>query len=156
MFSIAGWLFADMLLAMMMIFIVASTTSVTILPKKQLTPTPISRTLPRLELKFHRFTVNVDPNGLLNDSSSTIAAVRNQVRSQAFLKGRSVGLVVVYGGAPNDAYISTALTIAEKVYNILLTLGKQRFAFSRASVYDPLYIFGGSQAIVTIDVFLFA
>src|SRR6266446_9227880 len=117
MFSIAGWLFADMLLAMMMIFIVASTTSVTIPPKTKLTPT--SRALPRLELKFHRFTIDVDPNGILNDAPDAIAAVKNQVRSQAFLKGRSAGLVVVYGGAPDDTYISTALAIAEKVYKIL-------------------------------------
>ncbi len=156
MFSIAGWLFADMLLAMMMIFIVASTTSVDILPKTKLAPTPTPKVLPRLELNFHRFSINVDPNGLLNDVSGAIADVKSQVKSQAFLKGRSVGLVIVYGGAPSDADVSTALTIADKVYNVLIALGKQGFAFSRASIYDPLYIFEGNLTIVTVDVFLFA
>lgn len=154
MFSIAGWLFADMLLAIMMIFIVASTTSVTILPKTNPTPTP--KVLLRLELKFHRFSLHVDPNGLLKNAPSAIADVKSQVKSQAFLKGRSVGLVIVYCGAPGDADIVTALTIADKVYAVLLSLGKHGFAFSRASVYDPLYIFGGDLATVTIDVFLFA
>ncbi len=157
-FSIAGWLFADLLLALMMIFLVASTVGIYTPPPKpsHRTPTPTPPILPRLELNFHRFTINIDPGGLLNGTPSEIDDIKSQVRAQTFLKGRSAGLVIVYGGAPGDSDISTALDIAGKVYGVLGILGKEGFVFTRASHYDPLYLFGGNLAIVTIDVYLFA
>lgn len=156
MFSLAGWLFADLLLALTTIFIVASAVGVYVPPQPKSKPTPTPRVLPRLELKFHRFTINVDPGGLLNGDQNAVDSVKQQVRAQSFLKGRSAGLVIVYGGAPSDSDISTALNIASKIYDIILALGKQGFAFSRASRYDPLYVFGNGLSIVTVDVFLFS
>lgn len=156
----AGWLFADLLLALAMLFLAANTFAVRPPPKLLATPTatatPKPTVLPRLELQFHEFTINVDPNGLLNNSQSAIASVEQQVKAKAVLRGRSVGLVIAYGGAPGDSQIGQAQAIAGKVYGVLKTLGKQGFAFSRSSYYDMLYDLGGSTNIVTIDVYLFA
>ena len=159
----AGWLFADLLLALAMLFLAANTFAIhppppppKIVKKVTPTPTPKPTVLPRLELSFHEFTINVDSNGLLNNSQGAIASVEQQVKAQAVLRGRSVGLVIAYGGAPGDGQIGTAQAIAGKVYDILKTLGRQGFAFSRSSYYDTLYDLGGKTSIVTLDVYLFA
>ncbi len=100
-FPSVGWLFADLLLALAMLFLIANTVGnpsqskpkTTLVPTKVvlgITPTPTP--LPRLELQFHEFTINVDPNGLLSGSQSAIDNVKNQVRGQSVLRGRSVGL----------------------------------------------------------------
>lgn len=158
-----GWLFADLLLALAMIFLLANTVGSSNKPKLKPTPTPTRvlptptpTPLPRLELKFHEFTINVDPNGLLNNSQSATVSVEQQVKAQAILRGRNVGLVIAYGGAPGDSQIGQAQAIAGKVYGILKFLGKQGFAFTRSSYYNTLYDLGGSPNIVTIDVYLFA
>lgn len=166
----AGWLFADMLLALTMLFLVANTLAVkplttraksriTPVPTKVKitpTPTPIPTQLPRLELSFHEFTINVDSQGLLNNSQSAINSVKQQVKAQPVLRGRSVGLVIAYGGAPDDSQIPTAQAIAGKVYNALRSFGKGDSVFGRASYYDTLYLLGGNPNKVTLDIYLFA
>ena len=156
----AGWLFADLLLALAMLFLAANTFAIKPPPKTLVTPTatatPKPTVLPRLELKFHEFTINVDPNGLLNGSQNAIASVEKQVKAQTILRGRSVGLVIAYGGAPSDSQIGQALTVAGKMYDVLKILGKQGFAFTRSSYYNTLYDLGGNTNIVTIDIYLFA
>lgn len=157
-----GWLFADMLLALAMLFLIANTIGSPPKPKPKPTPTPTKvivkptpTPLPRLELKFHEFTINIDPNGLQNNDPQAVASVKQQVRRQGILQGRSVGLVIAYGGAPGDSDIPMALSIASKIYNILKSLGQEGFAFSRASYYNPLYLLGGTNTVVTLDIYLF-
>lgn len=166
----AGWLFADMLLALTMLFLVANTIAVKPLPTRAKgkitptatkvsitpTPTPTPTPLPRLELNFHEFTINVDPQGLLNNSQSAINSVKQQVKAQPVVRGRSVGLVIAYGGAPDDSQISRAQAIAGKVYNALKSFGKQDSVFGRASYYNTLYLLGGNPNKVTLDIYLFA
>jgi hypothetical protein len=158
-----GWLFADLLLALAVLFLVANTLAIKPPPpvprtikKPAVKLTPTATPLPRLELNFHEFTIHVDPNGLLNNNRGAIASVEQQVRAQSVLNGRSVGLVIVYGGATTVSQISTAQTIARKIYSILQGLGKAGFAFTRASYYNPLYNLGDSANDVTVDVYLFA
>jgi len=71
------------------------------------------------------------------------------------LQGRSVGLAIVYGVAPNDAEIDQALQIATKVYAILKGLGQEGYFFQRASYYVPLFSFGPDPSRVEVDVYLF-
>ncbi len=110
----------------------------------------------RLNFKFQEFTLVVhDITGLLSDSPSAINDVEQQVRSQSILQGSSVGLAIVYDGAPNDALIGQAQTVAEKVYGVLGRLGREGFAFQRSSYYVPLYSLGVDLSTVQIDVYLF-
>lgn len=114
-------------------------------------------TAPVIRLDFHykEFTINVDYQGLLNNSQSAINNVKSQLRSQSVLQGRNVGLAIVYDGAPSDGNISQALAVAQKVYGVLAKLGQENFAFQRSSYYNPLFVLGGSLSTVKIDVYLF-
>ncbi len=58
--------------------------------------------------------------------------------------------------SPNDGQIGRAEGIANKVYDILQSLGKHNKTFANISRYDPLYLLGGDPSTVTIDIFLFA
>ncbi len=119
---------------------------------------PMHCTLPsiRLETRFKSFKLNVkDVNGLLNGSQAEINDIEQQVRSQSVLKNRSVGLAIVYGGAPTDADIGEAQEIADKVYGILAQLGKQNFAFQRSSYYVDLFALNNPLTLVSVDVYLY-
>jgi hypothetical protein len=161
----AGWLFADMLLALAMLFLAANTLAIhppplptrtpTLLTATS-TPTPTPTPAPYLEQTFHRFKIAVDASGLLSGSQNARNAVAQQVEAQSFLQGRKAGLAIVYGGAPNDSQIVRAEDIANKVYDILHGLGKQNQTFTYISRYDPLYLLGGDSNTVFIDIFLFA
>lgn len=116
----------------------------------------------RLEPIPRRFTLTVhDVNGLLNGSSQD-QDIKNQVIHQPVLQGRSVGLVIAYGGAPGDADIPQAQAIAAKIYTILQSLAKEKegAAFQRASYYvsrsGNLYTLGNDPSTVEVDVYLFA
>ncbi len=116
---------------------------------------PTSTSLQRLEADPHVFSLTVDINGLLNNSSQAINAVKQQVKGQSTLQGRSVGMTTAYGGAPIDGDVAQALQVASKVYEILRLLGQEGFAFQRSSYNEPLYRLGDSPDHVTIDVYLF-
>ena len=163
-----GWLFADLLLALAMLFLVANTIGATTKAKPISTPTPIPKPTvsptvtpsPRLELTKHRTTLNVDPIGLLNDSADAIQHVEQQFTAGPFLSllhGRCVGFVVALGGALNgDPDIAT--NVAGKVYNILRRLNKDRYtsAFKMATYYDPLFTGFYPPDEVVLDIYLFS
>lgn len=162
---LSGWLFADLLLGLFVVFLAANTVGVKPqpipTPVVHITPTPIPTTvtptpLPRLELSFHRVTLTIDSNGLLNNSQAAINNLKSQILSQSFLQGRRVGLVITYGGATSDSQITTAQNIARKVMSVLADLGKQGRIFVGTSFYDPLYFFGNSPDTTVIDIYLFA
>ncbi|HLX41160.1 MAG TPA: hypothetical protein VKR42_11550 [Ktedonobacteraceae bacterium] len=151
--SLGGWLFADLLLALTMLFFISGvvvSTPVKVAP----TPTPISQ--PRLELHHLRINITIDPYGILQNNAAAIKNVEQQLQARTELHHHNAGLVIAYGGAPYVGQVSTALAIADKMYAILKDLGRQRYVFGRAVYYDPLYELGGSQSIVILDIYLFA
>lgn len=159
----AGWLFADLLLALAMLFLIANTVAQPKPPslvhaKATATATATAKAfLPlRLEQSYHRFSITIDPNRLLSNDPAEETHVMQQVKSQSFLHNRSVGLVIVYGGAPTTNDIGTANSIANDVYSILIDMGKHDATFGRVSKYDPLYLLGGDPTVVKLDMFLFA
>lgn len=160
-----GWLFADLLLGIFMLFLVANTVATRPPPPTPTPPTPYPTAtpsnptptpLPRLELRFTEFTLRIDPEGLLNDNQVAINDVIKQIKAQSFLKGRSAGLAIVYGGASDDTQISSAQTIASKIYVIFAKLGKQGYVFNRTLYYSPLYVLGGQLNTAVVDIYLFA
>jgi hypothetical protein len=157
---LSGWLFADLLLALAVIFLSANTVGVKprVIPTSIPTPTarPSPTPLPRLELSRYRIILTIDSNGLLNDSPSAINDLKQKIRGQAVLRGRTAGLVIVYGGAPDVAQVTRAQTVVTKVINVLVSLGNQGFVFTRTSYYDPLYILNGDANTTVIDIYLFA
>lgn len=157
---LSGWLFADLLLALAVIFLSANTVGVKprVIPTSIPTPTarPAPTPLPRLELSRYRITLTIDSNGLLNDSPSAINDLKQKIRGQAVLRGRTAGLVIVYGGAPDVTQVTRAQTVVTKVISVLVSLGNQGFVFTRTSYYDPLYILNGDANTTVIDIYLFA
>ncbi len=157
---LSGWLFADLLLALAVIFLSANTVGVKprVIPTSIPTPTarPSPTPLPRLELSRYRITLTIDSNGLLNDSPSAINDLKQKIRGQAVLRGRTAGLVIVYGGAPDVAQVTRAQTVVTKVISVLVSLGNEGFVFTRTSYYDPLYILNGDANTTVIDIYLFA
>ncbi len=157
---LGGWLFADLMLALMVIFLAAQPPFPKVPPK---TPTPTSVVTPtptpepRLDFNYHRFRMdNVDYNGILGNKSSAVTAVEQFINSQAMLRNRSAGLVIVYDGARTDADIGDAQTIAQAVIdNVLKVMGRQGPLFQRASYYNPIYLFGPGHNTVVIDIYLF-
>jgi hypothetical protein len=149
---LGGWLFTDLLLLLTILFFIGNAD---IKPSPP-TPTP-TQALPRLELNYRRITLSIDPDGLLNNAASANGAVKQQVRSweNGFLSRRSVGLAIVYAGAPDTSFIEQAFQVDQKIYGVLDELGKQGFAFSRASHYDPLYLLGADRTVAKIDIYLF-
>jgi hypothetical protein len=161
-FSIAGWLFADLLLALAVIFISANTLGAR--PVKAVRPaTPQPSTVtpqvtPVLELHFHRFVLHIaNPIRLLADDSTAIAQLKEQVTNEPELQGRQAGLVIAYGGAPSSGQIRNARNIANKVMAVLQSLQSNNyFVFAHTSYYDALYLLGYQPTTAKIDVYLFA
>lgn len=154
--SLSGWLFADLLLALTMLLFISSVTvippHVVTKPAQKAKPTP----LPRLELNRNRIIISIDANGILGNDPAAVASVKQQIRTQHSLYRRSVGFVIIYGGAPDVGQVGTALQIASDCYTILRSMRKEGNTFSRASYYDPLYVLGMDINTVTIDIYLFA
>jgi hypothetical protein len=109
----------------------------------------------KLRISPTTFNITIDPTGLLSNSSAAINDAKQQILAQNYQPG-SVGLAIVYGGAPTDNDIVQAQSIADEVYSILTTLGKQpNSAFRRATHYKSLYNLGPQPDNVQIDVYLF-
>lgn len=85
MLLLSGWLFANLLLVLVVVFVVSNVFDINNLHSQTARPTPTPTALPRLELNKHRFTIQVDPDGLLNDSPTAINRVERLVESQTFL-----------------------------------------------------------------------
>jgi hypothetical protein len=161
-FSIAGWLFADLLLALAVIFISANTLGAS--PVKAVKPAPpLPRTLtpqvtPVLELQFYRFKLDIaKPAMLLHGDPTALAQLKQQIIAEPRLQGRQAGLVIAYGGAPIPGQIGNARNIAKKVMKVLQSLqSDDYFVFAHTSYYDALYRLGYQPTLAVIDVYLFA
>jgi hypothetical protein len=153
--SLGGWLFADLLLALAMLFF---TTSIIVQPAHpvHIKPTPTPKVQPPLELIGHRIMVTIDAAGILNNSSAAIQSVEREIRGMPILRHRSAGLVVAYGGSPTVYQINTAVEIADKIYTILGMLGKTDFVFTHSKFYDSLFRLGMDENTVILDIFLFS
>lgn len=106
MFHMAGWLFADLLLVLSIIFVTASTTSRQ-QAKTPPTPTLVSTPTPTqppqaLDSRPLDFTVMVNPSQL--SQPDTIASVENQVNQSLYQSNdsnRQVGFVLTLAGGAN-------------------------------------------------------
>ncbi len=110
----------------------------------------------RLDFSYRSFTLNInDVNAFLSGNSQD-SNIKQQIENTAILQGKSVGLAIVYGGAPDVGSIAQAQQVAQKIYRLLGTLNQDRFhVFDRSSFYVPLYTLGNPQNSVQVDVYFF-
>jgi hypothetical protein len=158
---LGGWLFADLLLALVVIFMAAGppfpkplvpTVTVTLSPTATATPS----ILPKLDPQKNRFVVHVDRTAFLNNNQAAVSSVKKQIVNQTFLQGRSAGLIVVFGTASSSCEGEGAYTVALKVYSLVHQLGQSNQTFKNVIDYDPLCNLNASVNQITIDIFLFA
>jgi len=78
------------------------------------------------------------------------------VRAQHALKGRRAGLVLAFGGAPDQSLTGEAEDIASKVEDVLRSLGNQGFVFIGTSYHPPFFSLYSSLSYVNLEVYLYA
>ncbi|GIJ27004.1 hypothetical protein Vqi01_21660 [Micromonospora qiuiae] len=161
-FGTIGWLFADLMFALAMIYLVATTMGAPLPaepePAASASPSPSASASPTpepvLELKpvSIRLT-SVDWQGLLANDPRAIRTLQNKVRKHPGLQGRRAGLVLTFGGASNDN-TDRAMRIARRANAALKKLGDEGIIF-RGTVYRPFLSLASPPSALTIDVYLF-
>lgn len=163
MFGSIGWLFADLMFALAMAFLVATTVGqpprpdavahASTAPSRSRSPAPTRSPEPVLELNPVEITLTVDPRGLLTGNASAKAALARAIRRDSRLSGRRAGLVLTFGGALNGSQ-GQAIAIANQADNVLRGLGAQGYVF-RGTVYRPFLALNASPSALKVDVYLF-
>ncbi|HVU69437.1 MAG TPA: hypothetical protein VHD63_20050 [Ktedonobacteraceae bacterium] len=152
-----GWLFADLLLVLAMLFLAANTMGIHPPPPPvSVTPTPTpQKVLAQLEQKHHPFTIHVNTAALLAGDRNAANSVTRQIAGQAFLQGRSAGLIIVFGRARANCEQERAYDIAQKVYALVHQLGQSDATFSKIADYDALCNIRNDVNAIDVDIFLF-
>lgn len=161
-FGTIGWLFADLMFALAMTYLVATTMGAPVPPEPEPTSPPSAAASPSasptpepvLELApvSIRLT-SVDWRGLLANDPKAIRALQARVRSHPGLANRRAGLVLTFGGA-SGRDTGQALRIAGRANAALAGLGQEGIVF-RGTVYRPFLSLASPPSTLTIDVYLF-
>lgn len=151
MFANSGWLFADMFLALMMVFIVAFTVGKYTPPTQAAPPTPTPH-IKGIEIPPKVLTLQIDATGLLYNDPSAIQDVKNQVQHALHrYSSRKAALVQTFGGGPDQEQDTT---IAQNVNAILRTLGSQHFIFAGAG-FDNFIDLGTNFGTINIRIYFY-
>ncbi|MER5702234.1 hypothetical protein ABT023_09805 [Micromonospora sp. NPDC002296] len=163
-FGTIGWLFADLMFALAMTYLVATTMGAPLLPEPEPTsspsasasPSPSATPPPEPVLELAPVSIrltSVDWRGLLANDPGATRALQDRVRSHPGLKDRRAGLVLTFGGA-SGGNTDRALQVAGRANAALAGLGRDRIIF-RGTVYRPFLSLASPPSTLTIDVYLF-
>lgn len=179
MFGGAGWLFADLMLALAVAFLVADTVGTPPPPSQQravhhrpaptpapttpapATPTPTpsaSPPGPALDLGYITVTLTVDPAGLQAGSARAEASVRTQIARIGGLADRRVGLVLLFAGDPdpdNPADYNAAIGLDRKMARVLTGLSINGGEAFQVAVYRNFANYGAQPDRVELNIYLF-
>lgn len=140
-FPLAGWLFTDLLLAMMMLFLVSGTLGVPNPPtSKSKTPTP-PPVVCGIDPNYHTALVTVsDPQGLRSRTASALNSFFSDVEKNSNLRkdsGHIAGVVEVFGGSSD---VADGVNFASGAIQSLKNHANGRFIFSsRTAYFKPLW-----------------
>lgn len=161
-FGAAGWLFADLFVALTMAFLVAATVGQVVpqrtaalppTPTPTMVPTPT--VLPGLAVQPITLALHIDYHGLLNHDSTAIATAEQQVRANRLLVGRRAGLVLAFGGALGAPTPNYGTRVAQALdQEVLAALGQQGYVFT-GTVYREFFDLGVDPSYITVDVYVF-
>ena len=164
-FGAAGWLFADLLLALAIIFLVANSVGQVTIPKPTPTtyvaptPTPTPSICGIEQNPGASLTLAVgNDGGLRNNDGGAEAAFAAQVHSaMAKYAGRTAGLVQVYGGSYNgNLDVQDGVALANGAINGLKRLGGTGFIFSsQETLFQPFWSGTINSNQVQLYVFFF-
>ena len=149
-FGSIGWLFADLMLALALAFLLAtmvSTIPPAVAPKPHVTATPTKTNQPgpALDLHYVPVTLSIDP------SAVSANAVERLLLSNPALKGRRAGLVILFGGGSLDGPWQQ---LDKKIWGILQSMNDVTPLFSGAV---PLQYWNGSYPsnLFLLHIYLF-
>lgn len=139
-FPLAGWLFTDLLLAMMMLFLVSGTLGIPNPSPTIKAPTP-APVVCGIDPKYHTALVTVsDPYGLRNQSAAALNSFFTDVKNNTTLQhddGHVAGVVEVFGGSSN---VGDGVTFAAGAIQSLKNHANGQFIFSsRTAYFKPLW-----------------
>lgn len=148
--AIAGWLFADLLLAFSIVVLGTQEAP----PRPEPTPTPSltptpspSRTRQALERKYTKVELSVDPRAARDGDDSAIRALKRAIARHPKLKGRKAGIVLTFG-AQHDG----GEDFAHDVNKLLPKVDRELFGEARTRDFQ---IVGGTGGAVILDIYLF-
>jgi hypothetical protein len=161
----AGWLFADMMLALAMVFLAANTMTPLSPRHIQITPTPTATPTPSariLETNYCQLILeDGDPGRFSRDKNFAIKTLEPQITRIGFIQHRKVGIAIAYGGVDDmtdSAQQKQGTDMAANVYKVLQDLGQkeqgQIIPFKGTSYYEPLFTGYHPSHQVVIDIYL--
>ncbi|MEU8147470.1 hypothetical protein [Nonomuraea sp. NPDC048901] len=162
-FGTIGWLFADLMVALVMAFLVATTVGVkkpeASPPEPSPTATPMPTPTPTVEPGIEQRPVKVtlqrvDWVGLLAGSKAAQADLERKVRAKEQLKDRRAGVVLAFGGGGAQDR-GRAENIARKANAVFKKLGKQDFSVFHETVFVPYVDYYASMSTVSLSVYMF-
>jgi hypothetical protein len=177
MFGGAGWLFADLMLALAVAFLVADTVSTPSPPsppkaahsrsavRHRPTPTPTpspspsaSPSGPALDLGYITAILTISPASLQAGSARAKASVRTQVARISGLTGRRAGLVLLFAGdlnpdSPTD--YDAAISLDQKLARVLTGLSIDGGPVFQVAVYRDFANYGSEPDTVELNIYLF-
>jgi hypothetical protein len=162
----AGWLFAELLLGIAMVFLISSpgaptTPPPTPTPTTPRPPTPTPTPQPLLDLQVQTIILSgVNTNGLVNGDASAVSTFQASVLSKLSQNGigrQCAGLVLPYVGQNgNNNYI----TVGHSIKGALQALGSGASgggAFFKVSRYhEPLLLVGQSNSDIKLEIYLYS
>ncbi|WP_155340249.1 hypothetical protein [Acrocarpospora corrugata] len=143
--AIAGWLFADLLLAFSIV--VLGTQEPPPLPVVEPTVSPSLNPKPTrlaLERRYIKVSLRVDPR---KGSRSAIGALRRAIKSHPELKDRTAGIVLTFG-----AVVSGGEDFAKSVNKLLPRVDRELF---RDVATRDFQLIGGTDGAVELQIYLF-
>ncbi len=160
-FWTTGWLFADLLLALAMGFLVANTVGQNPPPLPTATPAPPTPTptphqitvLERDPVKLS-ITLLGGYQQLLNGNPQTISDAQNQLQNNPGLQGHRAGLVLTFGGGGPGGSADLGNQIASQFIQVVLK--QMHVVFDSNTVYhDPFHDLYGDPNVVELEIYLF-
>lgn len=164
-----GWLFADLLLALAVLFLISEVPPKLDAPMKVIltrtaTPTPVPTiTTDSLILDPNITTLNVtidNPEALSSgekrEKDKLTRSIQNML-TQKGLQRRRAGIAFVSGGANNNqgGGIAEAQKISHQTYEVLASLGSHNFVFCHTVYYHDIYVYDNDPHVLIIEIFMF-
>lgn len=162
---LAGWLLADLLLALTIIFLASSstdikltttTTAATITP----TPTPTPTALPQIagvDPNPTEISITINSSALLAGDTNETNSIKTQVQQQLQNDSqKTAAITLTFGGQKGDPLDQGRGTqISSRINEILNTFAANSFIFSSKTVYRPYISLDQSSEIVDIDIYFY-
>jgi hypothetical protein len=158
-----GWLFADMLLALSVFFIVANTQDLPPLvlatptppPQRFILPTVSPKDMPiTVEHTYCTISIQIDnPQEFSKDLYYAIHDLMPKIMGESVLQNRQVGIAFVAAGGGNKD-IELAIAVANQTYRVMEYMGSKDIIFGNTTYYDVLTQRDDETDYIYLDVYL--